>query len=93
MNAGIVRLSGDVNAETYKGSIVLNLPGTAGFELSAESGRGSLNVEFPAETGRGSRRRGLVARGAVNGGGRGEPQDGQGQPRAPQGLSLLPAAS
>ena len=69
VNAGIVRLSGDVNAETYKGSIVLNLPGTAGFELSAESGRGSLNVEFPAETGRGSRRRGLVARGAVNGGG------------------------
>jgi hypothetical protein len=69
VNAGIVRLSGDVNAETYKGSIVLHLPGTAGFELSAESGRGSLNVEFPAETGRGSHRRGLVARGPVNGGG------------------------
>jgi hypothetical protein len=69
VNAGIVRLAGDVNAETYKGSIVLHLPGAAGFELSAESGRGSLNVEFPAETGRGSHRRGLVARGPVNGGG------------------------
>ncbi|HEY3350163.1 MAG TPA: DUF4097 family beta strand repeat-containing protein [Thermoanaerobaculia bacterium] len=69
VNAGIVRLAGDVSAGTYKGSIVLHLPGTAGFELSAESGRGSLNVEFPAETGRGSHRRGLVARGAVNGGG------------------------
>jgi hypothetical protein len=69
VNAGIVRLAGDVHAETYKGSIVLHLPGAAGFELSAESGRGSLNVEFPAETGRGSHRRGLVARGAVNGGG------------------------
>jgi hypothetical protein len=69
VNAGIVRLSGDVNAETYKGSIVLHLPGAAGFELSAESGRGNLNVEFPSETGRGGHRRGLVARGAVNGGG------------------------
>lgn len=69
VNAGIVRLAGDVRAETYKGSIVLHLPGAAGFELSAESGRGSLNVEFPAETGRGSHRRGLVAKGAVNGGG------------------------
>ena len=70
VNAGIVRLAGDVHAETYKGSIVLHLPGAAGFELSAESGRGTLNVEFPAETtGRGSHRRGLVARGAVNGGG------------------------
>jgi hypothetical protein len=69
VNAGIARLSGDVSAETYKGSIVLRLPGAAAFELSAESGRGNLNVEFPAETGRGGHRRGLVAHGAVNGGG------------------------
>lgn len=69
VNAGIVRLSGDVTAQTYKGSIVLRLPGEAGFDLSAESGRGDLNVEFPAETGRGGHRRGLVARGLVNGGG------------------------
>jgi hypothetical protein len=69
VNAGIVRVAGDVHAETYKGSIILRLPASAGFELSAESGRGELNVEFPAETGRGGHRRGLVARGAVNGGG------------------------
>ncbi len=70
VNVGIVRLVGDVTAETSKGRIALRLPAAAGFELSAESARGSLNVEFPAETtGHGSHRRGLVARGTVNGGG------------------------
>jgi hypothetical protein len=60
-----------VTAETYKGSIVLHLPGAAAFELSAESGRGDLLVEFPAAetSASGRHRRGLVARGAVNGGG------------------------
>jgi hypothetical protein len=71
VNAGIVRLVGDVTAETYKGSIVLHLPGAAAFELAAESGRGDLLVEFPAAetSASGRHRRGLVARGAVNGGG------------------------
>ena len=70
VNAGIVRLAGDVTAETSKGRIALRLPAAAGFELSAESARGDLNVEFPAtETGRGGHRRGLIARGTVNGGG------------------------
>lgn len=69
VNAEIVRLAGDVTGETYKGSIVLRLPPSAGFDLSAESGRGVLNVDFAApETGRVGRR-GLMARGAVNGGG------------------------
>ena len=71
VNAGIVRLVGDVTAETYKGSIVLHVPGAAGFELSAESGRGDLLVEFPTTetSSSGRHRRGLVAKGAVNGGG------------------------
>jgi hypothetical protein len=72
VNAEIVRLSGEVHGETYKGSIVLRLPAAAAFELAAESNRGSLNVEFPApvtDASARSRRHGLVARGAVNGGG------------------------
>jgi hypothetical protein len=72
VNAEIVRLTGDVHGETYKGSIVLRLPAAAAFELAAESNRGSLNVEFPApltDASARSRRHGLVARGAVNGGG------------------------
>jgi hypothetical protein len=70
VNAGIVRVSGDVTAQTYKGSIVLRLPGAAAFQLSAETGRnGDFHSEFetPAES-RG-RRRGLYAGGTVNGGG------------------------
>lgn len=70
VKAAIVRLAGDVRAETYKGNITVSLPTASAFELEAESGRGTLNVEFPAPlTGRGGRHRGLVASGAVNGGG------------------------
>jgi hypothetical protein len=72
VNAGIDRLTGDVHADTYKGSIVLTLPPSAAFELEAQSNRGRLNVEFPAPltdaTGA-SRRHGLAVRGPVNGGG------------------------
>ncbi len=68
VKAEIVRLAGEIRGETYKGSIVLRVPASAGFDLSAESDRGTLNLEFATPTtGRG--RRGLTANGAVNGGG------------------------
>jgi hypothetical protein len=70
VKASLVRLAGDVRAETYKGTITVLLPSASAFELQAESGRGTLDVEFPAPlTGRGGHRRGLVASGSVNGGG------------------------
>jgi hypothetical protein len=69
VNAAIVRLTGDVHAETYKGSIVVHLPGAAAFELSADAGRrGSFRSDFPAPASTGSSRH-TVVRGAVNGGG------------------------
>jgi hypothetical protein len=71
VNAGIARLSGDVRAETYKGSIVLHLPSSAGFRLSANSGRhGDIRSDFEGTSAaRSSRRAALRVEGTVNGGG------------------------
>jgi hypothetical protein len=71
VDAGLVRLAGDVHAETYKGSVVLHLPGSAGFELSANTGRrGSLRSDFQTEdAGRAARWGSRRVSVAVNGGG------------------------
>lgn len=69
VKAGLVRLAGDVRAETYKGTIAIRLPESAGFQLSAEAGRrGEFRSDFPTPLASSSRRS-LQARGTVNGGG------------------------
>ena len=71
VKAGIVRLAGDVRGETYKGSIVLTLPPSAAFELSADAGRrGDVESEFPAQGTTTVARRGATrVSSTVNGGG------------------------
>ncbi len=71
VKAGILRVAGDVRCETYKGSIVLTLPPSAAFELSADAGRrGDISSEFPAlGTTTVARHGSMRLSGTVNGGG------------------------
>lgn len=72
VKANLVRVAADVRAETYKGSIVLNFPGSSAFHLSADAGRrGDFSSDFPATaaSSRSHSRSSLHVQGDVNGGG------------------------
>lgn len=71
VRAVLTRLATDVRAETYKGSIVLRVPESSSFRLSAAAGRrGDFACDFPAPaSSRSSGRRSLNVQGDVNGGG------------------------